>query len=80
MNDTTSNRNITVKVYKIQMPDCALPELWLHILEGSHDHEMDFDKAWTEYEGKEQLQFFFSRDILDARKLTNALVEEIKDE
>lgn len=76
--DTTSNRFITIKLYKVKLPDCELPEVWLHVLGGHHETEEEFDKAWDEWSEKDELNFFFSLDLLDARKLTNALIEEIQ--
>jgi len=76
--DTTSNREATIKIYKTQMPDCEVPEMWIHILGGTYETEEMFDREWDELPNKDELQFFLSLDLLDSRKFTNALIEEIQ--
>jgi len=53
----------------------------IHVLEGTYKNVVDFDQVWDERPKKDDLlEFFFSLDIFDARKFTNALKEEIQSE
>jgi len=80
LTDTTSNRSITVKVEKMEMSEWEIPEINIHVLEGEYKNLVDFDQEWDGCPTKNRLEFFFSLDLLDARKFTNALKEEIQSE
>jgi len=75
--DTTSGRETTVKVKKISYRDGSV-DLVVHQIEGVYDTEESFDREWNATPDREGLVNFISLDIMDARKLVNALIEEIR--
>lgn len=75
--DTTSGRETTVKVKKICYPDGSV-DLVVHQIEGVYETEDGFDVEWNLTPGKEGLVNFISLELVDARKLVNALIEEIQ--
>jgi len=75
--DTTSGRDTTVKVKKICYPDGSV-DLVVHQIEGVYDTEEEFDVEWNMTPDKEGLVNFISLGLVDARKLVNALIEEIQ--
>jgi hypothetical protein len=75
--DTTSGRETTVKVSKICYPDESV-ELVVHQIEGVYETEEEFDLEWNITPDKEGFVNFISLGLVDARKLVNALIEEIQ--
>jgi len=75
--DTTSGRDTTVKVKKIRYQDGSV-DLVVHQIEGVYDTEECFDREWNATPDREGLVNFMSLDLLDARRLVNALIEEIQ--
>ena len=75
--DTTGGRETTVKVSKICYPDGAV-DLVVHQIEGVYETEEGFDVGWNMTPDKEGLVNFISLGLVDARKLVNALIEEIQ--
>ena len=75
--DTTSGRETTVKVGKIGYPDGSV-DLVVHQIEGVYETEEAFDVEWNMAPDKEGLVNFISLGLVDARKLVNALIEEIQ--
>ena len=75
--DTTSGVETTVKVGKVRYPDGAV-DLVVHQIEGIYGCEEEFDAEWDVTPDREGVVNFLSLDLVDARKLVNALVEEIR--
>jgi hypothetical protein len=75
--DTTSGRETTVKVKKICYPD-GVVDLVVHQIEGVYDMEEGFDVEWNTTPDEDGLVNFVSLNLVDARKLVNALIEEIQ--
>jgi hypothetical protein len=75
--DTTSGRETTVKVSKICYPDGSV-DLVVHQIEGVYESEEGFDVEWNLTPDKEGLVNFMSLGLVDARRLVNALIEEIQ--
>ena len=75
--DTTSGRETTVKICKVSYPDESV-DLVVHQIEGVYETEEAFDVEWNMTPDKEGLVNFMSMDLVDARKLVNALIEEIQ--
>ena len=75
--DTTSGRETTVKVKKICYPD-GVVDLVVHQIEGVYETEEAFDVEWNMTPDKDGLVNYISLDLVDARKLVNALIEEIQ--
>ena len=77
--DTTSGRSTTIKVFKISYPDNST-DIIVHQIEGAYDNPQDFDREWNALPSKQGLVNFLSLGLLDARRLVNALIEEIRGE
>jgi hypothetical protein len=75
--DTTNSMKTIVKVKKICYPDGSV-DLVVHQIEGVYETEEAFDMEWNMTPDKEGLVNFISLDLVDARKLMNALIEEIQ--
>ena len=50
----------------------------VHQIEGVYETEEGFDVEWNMTPDKEGLVNFMSMELMDARKLVNALIEEIQ--
>ena len=66
-----------MKVKKISYQDGSV-DLVVHQIEGVYDTEEGFDREWNATPDREGLVNFISLDLMDARKLVNALIEEIQ--
>ena len=77
MRDTTSGRETTVKVEKVCYPDGSV-DVVVHQIEGVYETVEGFDVEWNMTPDREGLVNFISLGLVDARKLVNALIEEIQ--
>ena len=77
--DTTSGRLTTIKVLKVSYPD-GCTDVIVHQIEGAYDNLQDFDREWNALPSKQGLVNFLSLGLLDARRLVNTIIEEIRGE
>ena len=77
LRDTTSGRETTVKVCRVSYPDGSV-DVVVHQIEGVYETVEEFDVEWNMTPDKEGLVNFMSLELVDARKLVNALIEEIQ--
>lgn len=75
--DSVSGVETTVKVERVTYPD-GETDVNIHQIEGLYDSEEEFEAAWDRDPEKDALVNFISVSLVDARKLVNALLEEIR--
>ena len=75
--DTTSGSDSTIKVAKVVYSDESV-DIVVHQIEGTFTDVEDFEHAWDRQ--APGVVNFLSLGILDARRLVNALIEEIQGE
>ena len=75
--DSTSGSDTTIKVAKVVYSDESV-DIVVHQIEGTFTEVEDFEREWDRQ--APGLVNFLSLGILDARRLVNALIEEIQGE
>jgi len=75
--DTTSGQDTTIKVARVTYADKSV-DIVLHQIEGAFTELEDFEREWDRQ--APGLVNFLSLGLLDARRLVNSLIEEIKGE
>ncbi len=74
--DVTAGKETTIKIARIAR-DKETEEIILHQIQGTYDTLEHFDREWDmkPHDESKEIINFISVDILDARKITNALLE-----
>lgn len=75
--DVVSNVETTVKVEKIKYPSGEV-DVHIHQIEGMYRSVEEFNEAWDRDHDRNVLVNFICLDVLDGRKLVNALIEELR--
>ncbi len=75
--DVVSGVDTTVKVERVVLPGGEV-DLYIHQVEGRYESLPEFNEAWDREHERNVLVNFICLDILDGRKLVNALLEELK--